>query len=126
MNIGIDYGGVMDNDPDTWCEIIKDLIKCNHTVYIISHAHPGLDENKREVLANQTGAINLSFSDTMDEEIIKERKANFAIKYKIDLFVDDYFSRCEAVYRKNPTCNFICVHYSKQHITQNLIKGLIR
>lgn len=124
MNIGLDFGGVMDHDPDSWIKTIKKLITNGHEVFIVSHAHSGQDELRRKNLADQSGAINLSFSDTMDEKIIGQRKANLVQEYKIELFVDDYFSRCWAVYRLNPDCGFICLHYSNQGITRKLIEGL--
>lgn len=124
MRIGLDYGGVMDNDPESWIDIIKSLINKEYEVFIISHAHPGLDEQKRQTLAEKSGAINLSFSDTMDESIIEQRKAQLVSEYKIDLMVEDYMNRCAAIHKTNPQCGFICIHYSNQSFTQKIIKAL--
>lgn len=124
MRIGLDYGGVIDNDPNTWVDIIKSLIISGHQIYILSHAHPGKDEIHRQDLANNSGAINISFSDIMDEKLIEQRKANLAVEYKIDLFVDDYFNRCQVVHNLLPTVGIICIHYSQQGLTQQLLKGL--
>lgn len=125
MKIALDFGGVIDNDPESWIEIIKGLINNEHTVYILSHAHSGNDELRRVDLCDKSGAINISFSDIMDETLIEKRKAELVTEYNIDLFVDDYFNRCQAVREENPDIGIICIHYGQQELTQNLIRGLV-
>jgi hypothetical protein len=125
VKIGLDYGGVMDNDPEGWIVTIQRLIDLGHQVYLISHCHPGeYDHNRRQYVCDKSGAINLSFSDTMDEAIIRQRKAQIVQEYQIELFVDDYIDRCLAVQRLVPTCTCICAHYTRWSVAKSLLDGL--
>jgi len=127
MKIGLDYGGVMDDDPEGWIITIQNLIDKGHQVYLISHCHPGdYDTERREYVCSKSGAINLSFSDTMDEGIIRQRKAQLVQQYQIELFVDDYIHRCVEVQKLNPLCACISAHYTKWSVAKMLLDGIGR
>ena len=124
MKIGLDYGGVMDNNPESWINVVQCLIDKGHKVYLLSHAHPGKDHEKRYAFCFASGAIDLSFSDIMNENDIAKRKAQLVKEHNIELVVEDYMNRCITIHNENPLCGFICIHYSQQELTRKLLDGL--
>ena len=127
MRIGLDYGGMMDDDPEGWIATILRLIASGHQVYLISHCHPGeYDNQRRQYVCGKSGAVNLSFDDTMDEAVIRQRKALLAQEYGIELFVDDYIHRCVEVQKLNPLCVCISAHYTKWPVAMMLLDGISR
>jgi len=88
MKIGLDYGGVMDDDPEGWIITIQNLIGKGHQVYLISHCHPGeYDNQRRQYICDKSDAVNLSFDDTMDESIIRGERRNWYKNIKLSFLL---------------------------------------
>ena len=111
MKIGLDFGGIMDYDESGWALTLKKLISEGHEVHIVSHALPGKDELRRKKMCDLSGAINYTFSHTMDENTIRRLKAEYVRNKGIELFVDDSSLRCEAVRKLNPEVALISTHH---------------
>ena len=118
MKIGLDFGGVIDHNVDGWCESIKKAITNGHEIFIVSHALPGKDHQRRVDLAEKSGAVDYTFSDTMDESIIIKRKFDIVKRLGIELFVDDGPDRAIEIRRHNPECGILCFDNLKQGITK--------
>jgi hypothetical protein len=118
MKIGLDFGGVMDHDETGWIESIKNALSNGHEIYIVSHAHPGKDHQRRIDLANKSGAIDYTFSDTMDENVIVRRKFDIVKRLGIELFVDDSPNRAIEIRKHNPECGILCFDNLKQGVTK--------
>lgn len=114
MKIALDYGGVIDFLPGNWATVVERLVEIGHHVFILSHAQPGEDAEKRQEFADETGAINISFIDihSSDELRIQDRKADLVKQHEIDIFVDDYMERCLAVQRENHSC--VCLYIPQE------------
>ena len=120
MKIGIDFGGVVDHDVNGWIDSIKESIKNGHEIYLISHAHPGKDHQWRIDYSNESGCINHTFSDTMDENVIIKRKFDLCKQLNIDLFIEDMPERAIYVRKHNPNCGILCFDNMKQSITKEI------
>ena len=118
MKIGLDFGGVIDHNESGWIESIKKAIVNGHEIFIISHAHPGKDHQWRIDFSKKCGAINHTFSDTMDENVIIKRKFDLCKQLGIELFVDDMPERAIYVRKHNPNCGILCFDNLKQSVTK--------
>ena len=118
MKIALDFGGVIDHNPDGWIESIKNALKNGHEIFIVSHAHPGRDHERRRELAEKSGAIDYTFSNTMNEAIIIKQKFDIVKELGIELFIDDGPDRAIEIRRHNPECGILCFDNLKQGITK--------
>ena len=128
LNIGLDYGGVIDFNPGRWGMAVECAIeKQGHKVFIISHAQEGKDAEKREAFAKEYGAINLTFTDLksgVQEKEIAIRKADLCKQYAIDFFIDDDADRAATISLNYHLCSVFYVHQRMWELGLHLLDSL--
>ena len=126
MNIGLDYGGVIDFDVSAWNSAVKACNKSGHKVFLISHAQEGEDAEKRALFCKNSDCTNLTFMDLksgLQEVEIATRKSELIRDHKIDLFIDDDLSRVVVAGIMSSTCACFYVPQSKWMIGLKLIES---
>lgn len=118
MKIGLDFGGVIDHNPEGWIKSIKLAIKNGHKIFIVSHALPGNEHQRRIDLAKKSGAIDYTFSDISNENLIIKRKFDLVKSLGIELFIEDGPDRAIEIRKHNPNCGILCFDNLKQGITK--------
>lgn len=126
MKIGIDFGGIIEFDIMGFQKAIANLIKADHSVYIISHALANEDHKRRSQFALTCGAIDKTFSDIppSHESAIELRKASIVKENNIDIFIEDYMNRIIAVQKINPNCTCIYSPIDRWERTLELLNAL--
>ena len=127
MKIGLDYGGVISFDPDRWGAAIRQAMSWGHEIFLISHAQPGEDMERRSEFCRNTGAKNLSFSDLRSGEQegqIAKRKAELCNEHGIEIFIDDDLHRVRAVGEGCPNTAAFYIPQSVWQIGLRIINDL--
>lgn len=126
MKIGLDYGGVISRDPNTWAETIRKLVLQGHEVFLVSHVGRKCDYDRHHRYALSVGMEDLSFvDDVTDKREIAEHKGQVCRDNGIELFLDNDLERAEAVGRIcRGRCVAIYVHRKMWQVGLCLIDGL--
>ena len=128
MKIGLDYGGVISNDPKLWTKVLSDAKGRGLDIFIISHAQPGDDLQLRKDFASSVGIADLSFSDlkSSQETEIAKRKADICEYYDIELFIDDDIYTTNNIGRQCNKCATLYAPQSIWKVSLCIIDGLSR
>jgi len=122
LKIGLDFGGVCELRPNAWGQIIHDLKLAGHEVFLVSHAHNEKDGQKRADFAQVADIPNYTFWDTLDEQIVRERKVQIVRDLDIDIFVEDGMDRLMEIAKTGCCC--IYVPQSRPDLGPQLLQGL--
>lgn len=126
MNIGIDFGGVISLNPPAWEKAIIAAQEQGNNVYIVSHSLPGEDAKRRRDFADACLCYDRTFWHVPPdrEDLICACKIEVCRRENIELFIDDYWNRCQAVAEAIPTCAVFYVPERVGGLGLQFLKGL--
>lgn len=96
MNIGFDWGGVLDEHPDRLTQLADALKRSGHEIYIVSAINAGEEETRRqqveEIMPDVCTEIITLVAAHPDQPL---EKLKIVLDKKIDMFFDDRADICQ-------------------------------